>query len=226
MEDEVKPAITKFKEINPNLTVLGGITTGTDLNYDVMILREAIGNIKPSVINIKNDIFVVIDSNQMETHSNYLINAFNWKLEKTINCVSLFKINCEIDWAKTTNTLKENMMRNINNKSLKELDQARLYEINKKKIFSLNDKVDKEAIVELLSKVSEYLEREGPNIESDIYNKILWALDDVESLLSEISREECLKTMESGRLNLISSLTSILEKQIRITDKINSTYLK
>lgn len=196
------------------------------MNNDVLILREAIGSIKPSLISIKNDVLIVIDSNQMETHSEYVINAFNWKQEKVINCISLFKINYEIDWSKATNTLKENIINNLNSNQLKELDQTRLFEINKKKIFSQNDKIDKNTILELLIKAEEYLNKEGTNINNKIYNKILFALDDVENLLDELDKEDNLNLQDNSKLCIINTLTNILENQIRITDKINSNFLE
>jgi hypothetical protein len=196
------------------------------LNNDVSILREAIGSIKPSLINIKNDIFIAIDSNQMNHNSDYIINAYNWKQEKVIDCISLFKIDYEIDWSKSTNTLKNNIVENLSSNQLKELDKNRLYEVSRKKIFSKSEKIDSSIIIDLLSKTEDYLNKEGKDIDTKIYNKIIFAIQDLEDLLEVLDNQESVDYDKESKVSVINTLTQILENQIKISDKINSTYLE
>ncbi len=162
----------------------------------------------------------------MNHNSDYIINAYNWKQEKVIDCISLFKIDYEIDWSKSTNTLKNNIVENLSSNQLKELDKNRLYEVSRKKIFSKSEKIDSSIIIDLLSKTEDYLNKEGKDIDTKIYNKIIFAIQDLEDLLEVLDNQESVDYDKESKVSVINTLTQILENQIKISDKINSTYLE
>lgn len=214
--------------MNPGSIVLGGITTNKEFNQDNSHFKETINILaNKNIIEVKNDIFVTIREFDSSIN-NFKIEAYNWKTDILLKTVSFKSIDYKINWSRALTKGKNIIIDEILKKPNINLeDENKLYyELQENSKYKNKAKFELSKVEGQLKEISEYLIKKNDSIESEVFNKILYTINDLDKYLKDKEEKDTNINRENQQKDTLNYLTDLLEKQINITNKINLKYLE
>lgn len=213
-DDEILPALEDYKENHPSHFVLGGITTETELSDDILALWNTIQlKLKSTVINKRPEIIITLNLTLFDKEElTYNCKAYHGK--KSHNSVIFNEISLKFQ-----SNVHYNQLRNkLYNKILKSNEIFGATESNK------SDSIEEQMnlLNNYLEVINDHLSKEDLSI--DEFNQLDEIVKEIELYFKNDSNIDDLNK-SIRRNNTLHILSTLLETQINLTDKINKSYV-
>ena len=215
LDDEILPALENFKESHPTHFVLGGITTETELSDDILAFWNTIQKSLKStvIINKRPEIIISLDLTLFDKQElTYNCKAYHGK--KSYNSVIFNEIPLKFQSNVHYNQLKNKLY----NRILKSNEIFGSTESNK------SDCIDDQMnlLNNYLDVINDHLDKHDLSI--DEFNQLDEIVTEIELYFKNDSNiDDVNKTIR--RNNTLHTLSTLLETQINLTDKINKAYV-